>query len=120
MHIGEKIKMARRIRSLTQDELGNKINKTRAAVSFIEQTGKVNHFTLKAILKVLNISEEDLNNIKQKSQLMLEPGSVNESLKAENEALRLKINALNKQLETQNEHIKSLQKLVSVLERKKK
>ncbi len=111
--------MARRIRSLTQEELGNKINKTRAAISFIEQSGKVNHFTLKAILKILNLSEEDLNNIKLKSQMMLEPGSVNESLKAENEALKLKISTLHKQLETQKEHIKSLKKLVSVLERRK-
>jgi transcriptional regulator with XRE-family HTH domain len=120
MHIGEKIRMVRRLRQLTQEELAVKVNKTRAAISFIEQTGKVNHFTLKSILKILNIAEEDLNNIKQKSALLLEPGSVSESLKAENEGLKIKIASQNKEIDALQALIKSQKKLISVLEKRKR
>jgi transcriptional regulator with XRE-family HTH domain len=69
MHTGEKIKIVRNLRNITQMELAEKINKTRALVSHIEQTGKVNHYTLVKILKVLKISEEDFENLEPKEIL---------------------------------------------------
>ena len=56
MHSGKKIKLLRNLKNISQEQLGEKINKTRALVSHIEQSGKVNHYTLTSILKVLNIS----------------------------------------------------------------
>ncbi|MBK7965004.1 MAG: helix-turn-helix transcriptional regulator [Bacteroidetes bacterium] len=53
--------MIRGLRGLTQEQLASKINKTRAMVSNIEQTGKVNHYTLLSILKALSITENDLD-----------------------------------------------------------
>jgi transcriptional regulator with XRE-family HTH domain len=41
MHTGKKIKLLRNIKNITQEELAEKINKTRALVSHIEKTGKV-------------------------------------------------------------------------------
>ncbi len=120
MHIGEKIKMVRRLRSLTQEELSNKINKTRAAISFIEQTGKVNHYTLKAILKILNISEDDLLNFDHKAILMREPTASSEYNKAENDSLKTKIESLTKEMNTLKALVKSQKKLIAMLEKHKK
>jgi len=46
MHLGKKIKLARVSKSLTQQELADLIHKTRPLISHIEQTGKVNPYTL--------------------------------------------------------------------------
>jgi transcriptional regulator with XRE-family HTH domain len=73
MHTGEKIKVLRNLRNLTQSDLAERINKTRALVSHIEQTGKVNHYTLLKILKVLKVSEEEFDN--------LNPEQINHTLK---------------------------------------
>jgi transcriptional regulator with XRE-family HTH domain len=62
MHIGVKIKIARITKGYTQEQLAEKINKTRPLVSHIEQTGKVNAYTLKKICQVLEISQADLEN----------------------------------------------------------
>ena len=58
MHIGLKIKMIRLSKGLKQIDLADKINKTRALVSHIEQTGQVNHYTLEAIANVLEVDME--------------------------------------------------------------
>src|SRR5436190_1808819 len=118
MHLGEKIKKVRQLRSLTQDGLGRKINLTRSAISFIEQSGKVNHQTLQNICKVLGISEDDLRNFDHKSVLMREPNS--NDYKSEVEALKNKIDAMNLQIANLKELIKSKNKLISLLERNKK
>jgi transcriptional regulator with XRE-family HTH domain len=60
MHIGLRIKIARISKGLKQEELAERINKTRPLVSRIEQTGKVSHYTLKKICEVLEI---DINEI---------------------------------------------------------
>ena len=62
MHIGMKIKIARITKELTQEELAEKINKTRPLVSHIEQTGKVNAYTLKKICEVLDLDPVQLEN----------------------------------------------------------
>ncbi len=62
MHIGLKIKIARITKGLTQEELAEKVNKTRPLISHIEQTGKVNGYTLKKICSVLDVSVQELEN----------------------------------------------------------
>ena len=72
MYIGKKIKLLRTMRGLTQEELAKKINKTRALVSYSEQTGKINHYTLQAILKALGVSEEEFEGFKGKIGMVQE------------------------------------------------
>jgi transcriptional regulator with XRE-family HTH domain len=55
MHLGLRIKVARISRKITQAELAERINKTRPLISSIEQTGKVNFYTLKKICDVLGL-----------------------------------------------------------------
>lgn len=62
MHIGVKIKIARITKGYTQEQLADKINKTRPLVSHIEQTGKVNVYTLRKICQVLEIDQAMLEN----------------------------------------------------------
>lgn len=62
MHIGVKIKIARITKGYTQEQLADKINKTRPLISHIEQTGKVNAYTLKKICQVLEVNQAELEN----------------------------------------------------------
>lgn len=113
MHKGEKIKLIRQLKGLTQEELAQKINKTRSMVSSIEQTGKVNHYTLLSILKVLSISEEDLHAFDGKKITNSDSG------KNEVALLKEKLENALKEIETLKELVKSQKKLIGVLERRK-
>jgi transcriptional regulator with XRE-family HTH domain len=62
MHIGLKIKMVRIAKGISQQELGDLINRTRPLISHIEQTGQVNEKTLESLCKALKISEKELDN----------------------------------------------------------
>lgn len=66
MHIGLRVKIARISKGLKQDELAERINKTRPLISRIEQTGKVSHYTLKKICEVL---EQDINEIEASNSM---------------------------------------------------
>ena len=57
MHIGLQIKLARIAKGLTQQELAERIFKTRPLVSHIEQKGEVNEKTLADIRKILDMPE---------------------------------------------------------------
>ena len=120
MHLGEKIKKVRQLRSLTQEALGRKINLTRSAISYIEQNGKVNHQTLLNILKALNISEDDLMNFDHKAILLREPNTNSDRYKTENESLKSKVDSMIKEISTLKALVKSQQKLISMLEKLKK
>ncbi len=112
--------MIRQLRKLTQEQLAIKINKTRSAVSFIELSGNVNAYTLESIAKALNISKEELSGFDHKAILLKEPGSKSEAVKVELESIRIKYEAALKQIDDQKEIIKSLKKVISVLETKKR
>jgi transcriptional regulator with XRE-family HTH domain len=62
MHLGKKIKIARITKGYTQQELADKIGKTRPLISAIEQTGRANNYTLKAICQALGLDVDDLEN----------------------------------------------------------
>ena len=55
MHLGIQIKLARIAKGITQQELAEKIFRSRPLVSHIEQTGLVNEKTFKEIRKVLQM-----------------------------------------------------------------
>ena|SRR5438477_3589343 len=119
MHIGKKIKTLRGLRGLTQDDLAEKINKTRAMISFIEQTGKVNHYTLKTILKVLNVTEHDLETFDVKRILLHEPDR-SADYKTEIGALREKMEALTRENEMLKELVLSQKRIIGMLEKKRR
>ncbi len=62
MHKGLKIKLARISKRLTQEELAEKIDKTRPLVSSIEQTGQGSYYTIKKICEVLDLDFDTLEN----------------------------------------------------------
>ena len=63
MHLGLRIKIARISKGMTQEDLAEKINKTRPLISSIEQTGKANYYTLKKICDVLDLDLEETQNM---------------------------------------------------------
>jgi transcriptional regulator with XRE-family HTH domain len=107
MHLGLKIKVARVSKRLTQQELADKINKTRPLISHIEQTGKVNHYTLKSICDALGINIDDMDSTMQFASDAESPEMIN--LKNENRLLKHEISALKDLISSQKELIKLLQ-----------
>jgi len=116
MLVGKKIKLLRALKGLTQDELADRINKTRALVSHIEQTGKVNNYTLTSIIKVLGISEEDFERFDGKTTLKPYPAQESD----ESNILRERIEHYQKENKALKELIASQKKIISILEKDKK
>lgn len=79
----------------------------------IEQTGKMNHYTLMAILKPLGKTETDLELFDGKN---ISGGSPKNS---EILILKVKLENAYKEIKTLKELVKSQKKLIAVLERKK-
>ena len=117
MQIGKKIKMLRALKGFTQNELAGKINKTRALVSHIEQTGKVNNYTLTAILKALNITSEDFEKFDNKEVVKAKPyGSHSDD---ELNILKERVENYQKENKTLKELIASQKKIISIIEKSK-
>lgn len=106
MHMGIKIKVLRMYRGLSQDELADKISKTRPLVSYIEQKGKVNAETLRSIAKALNVTVDDIEN------LLNLPGKGGKGDMAE---LRRQIMSLEKENETLKELVESQKQVIDLL-----
>lgn len=60
LHIGRKIERIRRLRRMTQTELGNMLGVTKQAVSKMEQSEKIESERLKQIAEALGVTEEGL------------------------------------------------------------
>jgi transcriptional regulator with XRE-family HTH domain len=117
-HIGNTIKILRTIAGLNQEELAEKINKTRSLVSHIEQTGKVNYYTLRLIAKVLNTSVAAIEDYQpqEKSKQKTDPAKLLQKQKLhsdECEELRRE-NILLKE-----EIVRLQKKVITLLEKKK-
>ncbi len=109
MHIGKQIKIARMFRGLTQQDLAEKVHRTRPLISSIEQTGVVNVHTLKMICEVLEVDPEALKAKSYDttmSSLVAKQGF--DELKRENENLRLEIASLKDLISTQKDLIELL------------
>ncbi|MCU0421209.1 MAG: helix-turn-helix transcriptional regulator [Bacteroidia bacterium] len=106
MHLGLHIKMARISKGLTQEELADKINKTRPLISSIEQTGKVNYFTLQKICEVLNVDLNELQNaVKENKGFYKTRGTAEQSER---------IKFLEQQIEHLNQIISSQKELIEM------
>lgn len=110
MHLGLKIKVLRMSKGISQQDLADKINKTRALVSHIEQTGKVNSYTLGKICKVFGTDISQLENLVNDSGKQYITGKDQATLfEKEIEILKGEIKFLKELIQTQREIITSLQ-----------
>lgn len=98
MHIGDQIKRARMMKGLTQQQLADKIHKTRPLISSIEQTGKVNIYTLKQICEVLGIDIEALSMSTGELAAIYSPNKELEAKQKEIDSLRQQLAECQKQL----------------------
>lgn len=115
MHLGLKIKLARVAKGFTQNDLAVKINKTRPLISHIEQTGKVNYYTLRSICDVLEMDTDDMGEAPHEFEEPLESlssGLKNElmMLKSENRMLKEEIQILRELVNSQKMLIQMLNK----------
>lgn len=60
MHIGKAIKNLRQLAELTQQQLADKVGKTKGHICQIEKTGKINYYTLLKIAEKLNTTPEKI------------------------------------------------------------
>jgi len=95
---------------LTQQDLAERINKTRPLISNIEQTGKVNYYTLVKICEVLEVDIDSLH------QMVEEPDSYYQSSDSKNKNQRLQ--QLEKQIEQLNMLVDSQKDLIAALKEK--
>ena len=116
MHTGKKISLLRKLKGFTQDDLAEKINKTRALVSHIEQTGKVNHYTLQTILKALKIQAEEFDSFKGNITIAQEDAAGYGS--KEIAAIKQKSENYQKENEMLKELVLSQKKIIEMLEAK--
>jgi transcriptional regulator with XRE-family HTH domain len=119
MHIGQKIKLIRKLQGLTQDELADKINKTRPLISTIERTGQGHPYTINAICSALKIKPAQLEAFAEKDIRDYILGKT-EPNKKEVEALNREVELLRELLEAKQEQIKMLQEELAIYKKKKK
>lgn len=62
LHTGRKIERIRRLRGMTQTELGEALGITKQAVSKMEQTEQIDDDRLKHIAEALGVTEDGLKN----------------------------------------------------------
>ena len=110
MNLGRKIKLARVAKGWSQEDLAEKINKTRPLISHIENTGKANAYTLTKICKVLSL---DLAAVTDETEI--NPGDFyisEKNLSKEIIQLNDKIKLLEDLVESQRDLISNLKKQV--------
>jgi transcriptional regulator with XRE-family HTH domain len=69
LHMGRKVERIRRLRGLTQTELGTTLGITKQAVSKMEQAEKIEDEKLKQIADALGVTEEGLKNYNEEKVL---------------------------------------------------
>ena len=115
MHLGLKIKVERIKQKLTQAELAEKINKTRALVSNIEQTGKAGFYTLQKICEVLGLDIDELTDPAYDPMHTY----VNKESSDKIKNLEQEIEYLKRLTESQAEHIKALKENKEYISKRK-
>ena len=119
MHIGEKIKLIRQLQGLTQDQLAEKINKTRPLISSIEKTGQGHPYTINSICKALKIKPDQLDQFDEKSIRQFITGKTDTD-KKEMDALVRELELLRDLVKSKQEQINMLQEELSIYKKKKR
>ncbi len=68
-HLGRKVERIRRLRGMTQSDLGEALGISKQAVSKIEQAEKIGDDKLKQIAKALGVTEDGLRKYNEESVL---------------------------------------------------
>lgn len=111
MHLGRNIKLARVAKGYTQDDLGEKVNRSRTLISYIEKTGKVNFYTLRTICEALDVTLEDMETVDRTTFDPQGPYLLKmNGLEEENERLKQEIKDLRSFISSQKQIISALQK----------
>jgi transcriptional regulator with XRE-family HTH domain len=121
MHIGLKIKLARIAKGLTQQDLADKIFKTRPLVSYIEQTGIVNSRTLEEINSVLDMTD-NLNHELNEPGLVYETNraaSGNKFVQQELEYALREIELIKSELDTLRQLADTQKQLIELLQKER-
>lgn len=111
MDLGKKIKVLRAQKGISQQQLADKINKTRALISHIELTSKVNYYTLTEIAKALNVSISYFDNQDRKTNV------ANES-EGSYSNFSIRIEQLEKENALLTEIVKNQKELIEQLKKK--
>ena len=69
VHLGRKVEQVRRLRGMTQTELGDLLGVTKQAVSKMEQTEKIDDEKLKQVADALGVTEEGLKRFTEETVL---------------------------------------------------
>ena len=69
IHIGRKIERIRRLRGMTQTDLGNLLGITKQAISKMEQSEKLEDGKLKQVADALGVTEEGLKKFTEETVL---------------------------------------------------
>jgi transcriptional regulator with XRE-family HTH domain len=69
LHIGRKIERVRRLRGMTQTDLGDILGITKQAVSKLEQTEQVEDERLKQVAEALGVTEDGLKKFNEEAVL---------------------------------------------------
>lgn len=69
LHIGRKIERIRRLRGMTQTDLGELLGVTKQAISKMEQTEKVEDEKLKQVAEALGVTEDGLKKFTEETVL---------------------------------------------------
>lgn len=69
LHLGRKIERVRKLRGLTQTELGDALGITKQAISKMEQAQKIEDEKIKQVADALGVTEEGLKKFNEESVL---------------------------------------------------
>ncbi|MEP7376206.1 MAG: helix-turn-helix transcriptional regulator [Chitinophagaceae bacterium] len=69
LHIGRKIERVRKLRGMTQSELGDALGITKQAVSKMEQTEKIEDDKIREVAQALGVTELGLKKFNEESAL---------------------------------------------------
>jgi transcriptional regulator with XRE-family HTH domain len=114
-HVGESIKILRKLAGLSQVQLADKIGKTRGLISIIEKQGKVNYYTLRAIAVALDTSADFIENY-QKGQVVINKNVLHEN---QNEYVPLNVSSLLREIELLKQVIEQQRKVIELMESEK-
>ena len=119
MHYGEKIKLLRHLNGMNQEDIAEKIGRTRALISHIEQTGKVHHETLLQIIRLFNISEEEFRDFKGED---IKIGKSKDQIKTDLEMAELQdeLKSLRKENGILKQLVESQKEIINLLKDKNK
>jgi transcriptional regulator with XRE-family HTH domain len=121
MHLGEKVRILRAINQISQEELADKIGRTKALISQIENTGKGSYYTIEAIAKAFHMTVDQLKNFESKPQKILKEYEIlSTTYEANVRELEKKIESLSNENQLLRQTLEAHRSLIKEMKGKKK